>query len=930
MNTQPIQKARRRLNPRVITVGLMVLAALFVLTGAATLHFAAPTPALTTRHLIKLVGGWALAWSAGLFILQTRAPHADPFIPPIVALLTGWGLLLIARLAPRFLERQILWLFIGVGAMCATALLSPLARWLRRYRYTLLTAGLILLGATFIFGVNPSGQGQRLWLGAPFGGGLGVYFQPSEPLKLLFIIYLAAYLSERRALWQESTSKAAPVNHATPMWLAVVGPLLTMVGISLLLLGWQQDLGAAMLFYLTFVTMLYLAWGKLWPVILGLCLFAPVMIAGILFSSRVALRVSIWLDPWAPEQADRAFQILQSLYALAGGGVIGQGLGQGTPTLIPAVHTDFVYAALVEEFGLIGAVALIALFAVLIYRGLRLAQNATSPFESLLAGGITTMLGLQTWVILGGNAKLIPITGVTLPYLSYGGSSMLLMMITTGLLLNLSAPHPPPLSLSPPRNATPPLRQTAGRLGMALLTMLTITALFTGTWSVLQAEELRARPTNPRTILSEARIRRGRILDQTGTVLAGTEIDARGYVTRTYPVPAAAPVVGYTTLQYGAAGIEATCDARLRGDLEQSPEAAFWDALLHQPPVGEDVRLTLEAELQKMAQTLLQGHEGAAILVDAHTGAILALASTPTYDPATVAEKWATLREAPDAPLLNRATQGLAQPGPILETVLLSAALDAGLPPTSTPESLTRPIPINGNTLRCTHPPTETTWTAALAQTCPGPFAALTDAWDAEQLKMTFETWRLTTAPALEIPTVATTWETDTSSLDVVAESLGQGELLVTPLQLVNVAATLGNDGLRPALHLLPTSLDSEREGCDVPARPPIKRLLSAEDAAVLRTLWPTFDAAIGHQGQALAGPERTVSWFIGLNSAVVPRYAVAVMVENPVTPQTTANIGTELLRAAVGPRRSGATSAASSHPISDQESQFGFDKDKF
>ncbi len=901
MNTQPIQKARRCLNPRIITVGLMGLAALFVLTGAVTLHFAAPTPALTTGHLIRLVGGWALAWSAGLFILQTRAPDADPFIAPVTALLTGWGLLMITRLAPRFLDRQILWLFIGVGAMCATALLSPLARWLRRYRYTLLTAGLILLGATFIFGVNPSGYGQRLWLGAPFSGGVGVYFQPSEPLKLLFIIYLAAYLSDRRALWQESASDAPPGHHADPLWLTIIGPLLTMVGISLLLLGWQQDLGAAMLFYLTFVTMLYLAWGKLWPVILGLCLFAPVMIAGMLFSSRVALRVSIWLDPWAPEQADRAFQILQSLYALAGGGVIGQGLGQGAPTLIPAVHTDFVYAALVEEFGLIGAIALIALFAVLIYRGLRLAQKATSPFESLLAGGIATMIGLQTWVIIGGNAKLIPITGVTLPYLSYGGSSLLLMMITTGLLLNLSAPHPPPLSLSPPRNATPPLRQTAGRLGMALLMLLTITALSTGMWSVLRAEELRARPTNPRTILAEARIRRGRILDNTGTVLASTESDAAGYVTRTYPVPHAAPVVGYATLQYGAAGIEATCDARLRGDLGQSPKAAFWDALHHRAPVGEDVRLTIDAQLQKQAQTLLDGHEGAAIVVDARTGEILALASAPTYDPATVAEKWATLRESPGAPLLNRATQGLAQPGAILETVLLGAAIDAGLPPTSTPPSLTRPMDINGATLRCTQPPTAATWTAALAQTCPGPFAALTDSWDAEQLKMTFERWGLTQAPPLEISTEATTWETDAWDLDVTVESLGQGELLITPLQLMRIAATLGNNGLRPALHLIPSSADNA--GCDVPARPPGARLLSAEDAATLRALWPAYDTAIGHQGKALAGPERTVSWFMGLNSAVVPRYAVAVMVENPETPEITADIGAELLRAAVGPR---------------------------
>jgi cell division protein FtsW len=162
--------------------------------------------------------------------------------------------------------------------------------------------------------------------------------------------------------------------------------MVTMVGLALLLLGWQQDLGAALLFYLTFVAMLYLAWGKGWHVVVSLLLFIPIALAGYWLSTRVALRVSIWLDPWGPGQADRAFQILQSLYAFADGGLVGQGLGQGLPTLIPAVHTDFVYAALVEEFGLVGGVALLLLLGLFIYRGILLAQRASAadsgaPFE---------------------------------------------------------------------------------------------------------------------------------------------------------------------------------------------------------------------------------------------------------------------------------------------------------------------------------------------------------------------------------------------------------------------------------------------------------------------------------------------------------------------------------------------------------------------
>ncbi len=883
MFTQPLQTARDSRPASQATVPLLMgLAALFVLVGAVNLYCAAPTAALTPWRLLGLVGGWTLAWGSGYAVLRTRLPHSDLLLLPPVALLTGWGLLLLARLAPGFLVRQVVWLLLGMAALCATALWPRLPRFLRRYRYSLLGGGLLLLSATLIFGVNPSGQGARLWLGAH-----GFYFQPSELLKLLAVSYLASYLADRREVLGE------PGPH---LWPAVLGPLLLMIGLALVLLAWQEDLGAALLFYLTALALLYLAWGKIVHVVLGLFLFAPVAVAGAKLSSRVALRVSIWLNPWAPEQADRAFQILQSLFALAAGGLMGEGLGQGHPTLIPAVHTDFVYAALVNEFGLVGALGLLAVLAFLVQRGLRLAQRSKSPFESFLAGGISALIGIQSWVIIAGNAKLIPITGVTLPFLSYGGSSLVTLMAAIGLLLNLSAPHPLPLSLSLPHVRTvAPLRRTAGRLGMVLLTLLASVAVGTGSWTVLRTAELRSYPTNPNRILAELRIRRGRIVDRRNTPLADIHITEDGFVERTYPLPEAAPVVGYATLEYGTGGIEATCDAALRGDVGRAPWQMLWDGLLHEDPQGHSVALTLDARLQQTAQRLLAGQRGAAVLVDAHTGEVLALASAPTYDPASVAGVWESLRDDPDAPLLNRATQSLVQPGASLETIVLSVMLqEAEPPPPAAP--VTAPVTVNGTALTCRDTPAGDTWNAALSAACPAPFAAAGTTLGITRLQDTFAAWGLTAAPDFELPTVAAEW--NAAQTDAAQEAIGQGSLLVTPLQMAGVVATLGNEGARPPLHLLTQT----QPGCARPPLPQPTPVIEPELAAQIRSQWPTWGDAIGHLGTALAGPDRELSWFLGLNSAHISRYAVVVLLENPPHVEDAAMIGVRLLQESVAP----------------------------
>ncbi len=856
--------------------------------GIATLHLAGVsgtlTPAPTSMGLLRLFLGWVFAWSGALIYLVRRQLHVDLLLLPPIALLTGWGLLLQARLAPGFVERQTVWLVVGVVLMCFLSSINTLTRLLRRYRYTLLVGGLFLLATTLLFGVNPSGFGARLWLGA-----LGLYFQPSELLKLLLIIYLAAYLADRREI-------PGSTHRQRTLWPAVLGPMLLMIGLALVLLAWQEDLGAALLFYLAALAMFYLAWGRIEHMLAGIIMFVPVALGGAMLSARVAIRASIWLDPWAPEQADRAFQILQSLFAVAAGGLFGQGFGLGRPDLIPVVHSDFVYSALVNEFGLAGAIAMLAILAWLIQRSLRLAERSQAPFEALLAGGIASWIGIQSWVIIAGNLKLIPLTGVTLPFLSYGGSSLVTLLAAVGMLLNISMPHPfpanLPLALS---STTPPLRRTILGLARGLLLLLVICALNTGYWAITRADALRNYPTNPHRILAEMRIQRGRILDRRGEIMADIIISQRGYVTRSYPVPEGAPVVGYATLEYGADGVEATCDSALRGDIGRTAWTAARDRLLQRSIQGTDVRLTLDARLQQRAQTLLADYEGAIILVDSHTGAILTLASAPTYDPATVAEAWDTLREDPASPLLNRATQAPAQPGGALQTIIMAAAIEQALPETSLTQALAAPIAWNGYTLSCRTTPVESGWEGALAGACPAPFAAAGRAVGVTHITEVFSRWGLTTAPPLEAPVIIADW--DSQNVDPVMEALGQGDLLVTPLQMAGVVATLANDGIRPPLHVLETS----HPGCPtVPTTP--TPILDASIATQLRNAWPRWGEISGHLSTALAGAGRTLTWFLGVNSPELPRFAIVVLLENAQDPQVAVSIAEKVLQMAVAP----------------------------
>ena len=405
--------------------GLLALAAAFVLLNALSLSLAWEG-AIRWAHLWGPLAWLGLLCAAHL-ILRWRKPMRDPLLLPLTGLLTGWGVILIDRLAPNFLERQVMWMGVGTAVFLLMAIFPRHLNWLYHYRYTWLFGGLALLAGTLIFGVNPSGAGAALWLPLPGG----VFFQPSELLKLLLVVFLASYFDEREALLRLSQQQGLFAR------LPYLSPLLLMWGFCMILLVWQQDLGAATLFFILFLSLLYLATGEWRYVPGGLSLLLLAGVVGYFLFPVVALRIDTWLNPW-PEADDRAFQIVQSLYALASGGLLGQGVGQGFPDYIPVVHSDFAFAAIAEEWGLLGSLGVLACFALLAYRGLRLALLAKRPFHKYLAAGITILFSAQALLIMGGVTRLLPLTGVTLPFVSYGGSSLFMSSIMMGLLLYLS------------------------------------------------------------------------------------------------------------------------------------------------------------------------------------------------------------------------------------------------------------------------------------------------------------------------------------------------------------------------------------------------------------------------------------------------------------------------------------------------------------
>lgn len=404
-----------------------------LLAGAIILSWAALAAARFSKPGVSIT--WLAA--AGLLFaaiyvtthvcLKKWAPHADPLILPIIALLTGLSLTMVFRLNAPLAIKQFAWVIVGNAVFVGLIAGVKNYRALANYKYLLGLSGLVFLFSTIRLGsgfLEPN-----LWLNiGPFS------FQPSEIAKILIVIFFAAYLSEKRELLSVFTRKIGAISVPD---LKHLGPMLMFWVISLGLLVIQKDIGASLLFFGLFLVMLYVATGRGIYTAIGSLLFAVGATFTAKVFSHVATRIQIWLNPWA-DPTGKSYQLVQSLYAIGSGGVWGSGLGRGYPNLIPVVTTDFIFSAFGEEIGLVGIIALLGLYLVFVGRGLNIAVKTNDEFGKLLAVGLTAVFAIQTFVIVGGVTRLVPLTGITLPYLSYGGSSILANFILAGLLINIS------------------------------------------------------------------------------------------------------------------------------------------------------------------------------------------------------------------------------------------------------------------------------------------------------------------------------------------------------------------------------------------------------------------------------------------------------------------------------------------------------------
>lgn len=679
---------------------LLLIAAAFPVTLLYAMYVVTTGAALSFQTLAVPLGLFA-AFAAAHIGVRIFAPGADPAILPVVFTLSGIGITFVTRLQPDASLGQVIFLLLGVALMVGTLAVVKNLEVIKRYKYVLGIAGIILLVLPMFIGTEI--YGSKLWI--KIGG---FQFQPGEFAKVLIVLFLAGYLAENRELLSISNRTVLGIKFPR---LRLLYPLFIVWGVCLLVVAFERDLGSALLFYTIFLIMLYVATGRVSYVIIGLALLAVGAFGMYQIMSHVQVRVAIWLDPFSDAQ-NLGYQIVQSLFSLADGGLAGVGIGKGMADIIPVVASDMIFAAIGEEMGLLGGSAVLLLFMLFAVRGLTTAARAKSDLAAFSAAGLTAAISFQAFTIVGGVTKLIPLTGVTLPFMSQGGSSLLASFVIVALLLRAgdeATGRSTEIANTSTDLATAGYRTTvrgshmrrpaldtpeSGLLGrVALANRLTRTVfLFTALFAVLignityiqviKASEYQDMPSNNHTINKARFIKRGSIITADGLTLAESIQQADGTYARSYPNGnLAAHVVGYYSQQYGTMGIENTQNDTLTGSKDYSSWQNALNSLAGISEPGNSVQLTIDSRIQRAAEQALAGRVGAIVALDPRSGAVLAWASAPTFDNTNIqaAIEAANASGGADTSMYDRATLALYTPGSTFKVLTLASALENGL-----------------------------------------------------------------------------------------------------------------------------------------------------------------------------------------------------------------------------------------------------------
>lgn len=925
---------------------LLLIAAAFPVTLLYAMYVVTTGAALSFQTLAVPLGLFA-AFAAAHIGVRIFAPGADPAILPVVFTLSGIGITFVTRLQPDASLGQVIFLFLGVALMVGTLAVVKNLEVIKRYKYVLGIAGIILLVLPMFIGTEI--YGSKLWI--KIGG---FQFQPGEFAKVLIVLFLAGYLAENRELLSISNRTVLGIKFPR---LRLLYPLFIVWGVCLLVVAFERDLGSALLFYTIFLIMLYVATGRVSYVIIGLALLAVGAFGMYQIMSHVQVRVAIWLDPFSDAQ-NLGYQIVQSLFSLADGGLAGVGIGKGMADIIPVVASDMIFAAIGEEMGLLGGSAVLLLFMLFAVRGLTTAARAKSDLAAFSAAGLTAAISFQAFTIVGGVTKLIPLTGVTLPFMSQGGSSLLASFVIVALLLRAgdeATGRSTEIANTSTDLATAGYRTTvrgshmrrpaldtpeSGLLGrVALANRLTRTVfLFTALFAVLignityiqviKASEYQDMPSNNHTINKARFIKRGSIITADGLTLAESIQQADGTYARSYPNGnLAAHVVGYYSQQYGTMGIENTQNDTLTGSKDYSSWQNALNSLAGISEPGNSVQLTIDSRIQRAAEQALAGRVGAIVALDPRSGAVLAWASAPTFDNTNIqaAIEAANASGGADTSMYDRATLALYTPGSTFKVLTLASALENGLATLDTTYDSPGRMEIGGADVVSIgeRGHGKISLAKAFALSSNTVFGQVADGLGAEKLVATARAFGYgqqlgldftTAASVMPNPEEMTEWELAWAGA---GQPVGQGHTpgpQATVMQNALMAATIANNGIAMNPYVVSQILAPDGTALKTTRGHSLGQAVGSGTAeqvkqAMLDVVQNGTGSAAAIAGVKVAGKTGTAetnnananSTFVGFAPYDTPTVAIAVVIEqNAKGEESAAAVGGQVLRAAL------------------------------
>lgn len=927
---------------------LLLIAAAFPVTLLYALYVVNAGAVLSFQTLAVPLGLFA-AFAVAHIGVRLFAPGADPALLPIVFALSGIGITFVTRLEPSASMGQIVYLFLGVALMVGTLAVVKNLEVVKRYKYVLGAAGIALLVLPMLIGTEI--YGSKLWIK------IGSFqFQPGEFAKVFIVLFLAGYLAENRELL--SISNRTVLGVKLPR-LRLLYPLFIVWGVCLLVVAFERDLGSALLFYTIFLIMLYVATGRVSYVLIGLVLLAVGAFGMYQIMGHVQVRVAIWLDPFKDAQ-NLGFQIVQALYSLADGGLLGVGIGKGLGgDTIPVVASDMIFAAIGEEMGLLGGAAVLLLFMLFAVRGLTTAARAKSDLAAFSAAGLTAAISFQAFTIVGGVTKLIPLTGVTLPFMSQGGSSLLASFVIVALLLRAgdeatgrsteianTSTELTPVGYRPGGSRGSHMLRPAldtpesGLLGrVALANRLTRTVfLFTALFAVLignltyiqvfKAAEYQDMPSNNHTITKARYIKRGSIITADGLTLAESIQQEDGTYVRSYPNGnLAAHAVGYYSQQYGSSGVESSQDKTLTGSKDYSSWQNALNSLAGITEPGNSVQLTIDSRIQQAAEQALAGRKGAIVVLDPRTGAVLAWASAPAYDNTDIAAAMeaANASGGADTSMFDRATQALYSPGSTFKTVTLSSALENGVAALSSTYSSPGRMEIGGADVVSVNEQGHGTITLdrAFAVSSNTVFGQVAEQLGADRLVATAQAFGYgqnlgidfsTAASIMPDPADMSTWELAWAGA---GQPVGQGHTpgpQTTVMQNAVIAAAIANNGIAMNPYVVGQILAPDGTVVKTTRERSLGQAVSSGTAeqvkeAMLDVVQNGSGSAAGIAGVKVAGKTGTAetnsatpnSTFIGFAPYDTPTLAVSLVLEETTENEATAAaVAGQVLRAAL------------------------------